>query len=115
MANPICYVEFWGSNAKGKSEFFREVFGWECVPHGENYAMWTTGEGEMGGGLGSDESMGQCTVAYIQVADIEATLKSIEANGGSTIIPKKQISEDHGYFAHFKDCCGTIVGLWSKS
>ena len=115
MANSLCWVEFYGKDVAQKSKFLKDVFGWESTPHGDNYAMWTSGEGQMGGGLGNEESMGLCTVAYIEVDDIEATLKKIEDNGGSTVIPKTQISEEHGYFAHFTDCCGTKLALWSKT
>ena len=113
MANGVCYIEFTGKDVAGKSKFFQDVFGWNSTPHGEGYAMWTSGEGELGGGFSGEGE--PKTIAYIEVADIDATLNTIGENGGSTLVPKTKISDEHGFFAHFKDCCGTIVGLWSKS
>lgn len=113
MANGICYIEIIGKDVAGKSKFFKDVFGWNATPHGDTYAMWSSGKEELEGGFSSHGESG--TIAYIEVDDIEATLKTISENGGSTVVPKTKIDEDHGFFAHFNDCCGTTVGLWAKT
>lgn len=113
MANSICWIEFYGKDVAGKSKFFKDIFGWDSTPHGDSYAMWTSGKDEMGGGFGAEGT--PRTIAYIEVDDIEATLKTIGENGGSTVVPKTKISDEHGFFAHFNDCCGTLLGLWAKS
>ena len=113
MVNPVCWIDFHGMDVAKKSKFFQDVFGWECSPLGERYALWTSGEGEIGGGL-NDEGEPK-TIAYISVDDIEASLKSIAENGGKTVLPKSKLDGDHGFIALFTDCCGTTVGLWSKT
>ena len=47
--------------------------------------------------------------------DLQLALDKVEAAGGSVSIPKRQISEDHGYMAVIEDTEGNRVALWSKS
>ena len=53
-------------------------------------------------------------MAFIEVEDIEATLAKVETAGGAVITPKSKISDEHGYFATFKDPQGIDWSLWSK-
>jgi len=46
-------------------------------------------------------------------ADLQEYLDGVVPAGGEVVIPKTLISEEHGYFAHFKDVEGNIVGLHS--
>jgi predicted enzyme related to lactoylglutathione lyase len=54
------------------------------------------------------------TLVYFGVADIEAALGRVNANGGRTLMPKTSIGE-HGFIAHFEDCEGNRVALHSRS
>jgi predicted enzyme related to lactoylglutathione lyase len=49
-------------------------------------------------------------IVYFSVIDIEATLKTINASGGKTLMPKTQIGE-YGFVAHFEDCEGNHLAL----
>lgn len=49
---------------------------------------------------------------YISCADIEGTLKRIEANGGKVLSPKRSIGE-YGFIAEFEDSEGNLVSLHS--
>ena len=42
-------------------------------------------------------------------------LAKIEDKGGQIINNKTKISDEHGYYALFKDTCGNYMGLWSKN
>ncbi len=119
MANSICHTEFVSHNMEQSQKFFAEIFGWTFTPMGEEYALWSAGEGEPSGALRLEKpgeaELAASTIVYIEVEDIEATLKSIETGGGKTVCPKTLISEEHGYFALFTDPSGGSIGLWSKS
>jgi predicted enzyme related to lactoylglutathione lyase len=52
------------------------------------------------------------TVVYFTVDDIEETLRRINANGGKTLLPKKNIGE-YGFIAHFEDTEGNRLALHS--
>lgn len=117
MGDKVCHIEFLAGNLAAAGEFYSNVFGWEITPMGDNYALWAAGDESLGGGLslGDEGSGGQRTVVYIKVDDIEAKLAQITGAGGETVVPKTKISEEHGFFALFKDPSGTIVGLWGKT
>jgi predicted enzyme related to lactoylglutathione lyase len=50
------------------------------------------------------------TVVYFTVDDINGTLRKINKNGGTTMIPKKSIGE-YGFIAHFIDTEGNRLAL----
>jgi predicted enzyme related to lactoylglutathione lyase len=115
MPNTICHVEFMSADLAASSRFYQQIFSWHAIPMGEEYMVWSPGEGETGGGFSMEIPGGQRTVVYISVEDIEAKLGEIETAGGAMLVPKTQISKEHGYFALFKDPHGTVLGLWSES
>lgn len=52
------------------------------------------------------------THVYFSVNDIESTLAKVNANGGKTLVQKTDI-EQYGFFAHFEDSEGNLIGLHS--
>lgn len=115
MPNEVCHIEIVATDGAKAAEFYGGVFGWETsVDPASGYVMFKDGSG-VGGGLTAPMYEGHTgTCIYIHVEDIEAMLKEIEAAGGETLIPKTRISEEHGFYALFKDLSGNVVGLWSK-
>ena len=53
------------------------------------------------------------TIFYVQVDNIEESLKTAESLGGKTLVPKVDIP--NGSFAWFSDPDGNTVGLWKPS
>lgn len=53
-------------------------------------------------------------VPYIRPDDFEATLAAVERAGGEVRIPKTDVM-GYGWFAHFRDPDGNIVGLWEDA
>jgi len=51
-------------------------------------------------------------VIYFSVDDIEETLRRVNANGGTTVLPKKSIGQ-YGFIAHFEDTEGNHLALHS--
>jgi uncharacterized protein len=54
------------------------------------------------------------SMVYFSVADIDATLARVQANGGRVLNPKMSIGE-FGFVAHFEDCEGNRVALHSMA
>ena len=54
------------------------------------------------------------TMIYFSVANIEAVLARVEANGGRTLTPRTDIGE-YGFYAYFEDSEGNRVGLHSSA
>ncbi len=116
MANPICHMEIPSTDLSESKRFYETVFGWQVTiePDG-SYAMFSPGEDELGGGFDPSISVSEGgVVAYIKVENIPAALASIAEHGGSIVKEKTQISPEYGFYALFKDCCGNLIGLWSK-
>jgi hypothetical protein len=114
MANgEICHIEIFSKDLKTSKKFYEDIFGWEVKTELEgipNYATFMD-KGDMGGGF-TDEVEG--IFFYIEVDDIDETLKQIENAGGKTEVPKTRISDEIGYAGIFTDPSGTRIGLWSK-
>ncbi len=77
------------------TKFYGAVVGWSVppqppLPDGRDYRMIMRGDGRAAGGmLGLSARMQQqgarpCWLAYIEVADVDAATRAIEADGGST-------------------------------
>jgi predicted enzyme related to lactoylglutathione lyase len=115
--NGICHIEIPCTDLNKAARFYGDVFGWETQMIPEmDYAVYKAPDG-VGGGFSksariSDEAG---IMLYIEVEDIPATLKKIEASGGKQIKEKTRISPEHGYFGLFVDGEGNAVGLWSKA
>ncbi|MCD4734026.1 VOC family protein [bacterium] len=112
--NNICYFELPAQNLGKTTAFYEKLFAWKHGSSGAEYAMVNPPSG-IQGGLGKET---KTAVLYIEVEDITATLKEIEAAGGATVLPETKIEtddgEDFGKFGLFKDPEGTLMGLWSK-
>ena len=55
----------------------------------------------------------QFTHFYIETDDVAALLKTVEIEGGKTIVPPVEIPS--GTFAWFADVEGNIAGLWKPN
>ncbi len=110
--NGLCYAEFSATNLERAKTFYNEIFGWEFHAMDENYSTFQT-DG-IGGGIAKvEEVKSGGPIVYIQVEDIDTTLKVIGEKGGKTVVPKTKISDEHGSFAHFNDSEGNVMGIWT--
>jgi uncharacterized protein len=56
----------------------------------------------------------QGTIVYLNGgSDLSPILARVEKAGGSIVVPKTEIGNDFGFFAHFMDSEGNKVGLHS--
>ncbi len=115
--NGICHVEIPSKDFAMAKKFYGEVFGWECryIPE-MDYMTFKTPDG-VGGGFDKDReiSLHPGIEIYIEVEDIDATIKKTEAAGGTCVKGKTQISQEMGYYALIVDMEGNQLGLWAKN
>jgi hypothetical protein len=107
------FVEIPVTDLQASMDFYQKLFGWtfSTLP-GARYAFFKT-PGNIHGGLSADDAPGQGVVVYLEVKDIDATLKEIESKGGETVVKKTLITKEEGYYGRFRDPAGNVLGLWS--
>lgn len=114
--NTVTWWELQVNDVQQAEEFYGSVFGWSFQPFGDGYAMVTAPDGTPLGGLDADTGKGEQPAGrgsrvYVQVADLEQTLKTVEASGGTVVATRTLVSEDYGWWAMFTDPSGLRIGL----
>ena len=123
----VVHFEIPADNVERAKSFYKQAFGWDISQYpGMEYHMVNTAEvdqttrmpkevGAINGGMAKrNNDTNKTTVITVDVADIDAALKSIEKLGGK-MVQKKQPVADMGFTAYFKDTEGNIVGLWQSA
>lgn len=82
----------------------------------EKMACFPTGEGAISWAKDFNPSSNGVLVSLNTGNRLNATLKTIEKNGGEIVTPKTKINaENRGYFAVFIDSEGNKLGLYGDS
>ena len=112
VANPFSWCDIEVSDLKQAESFFGEVFGWEFVPFGDDFAV-ATKDGALVCGVMKAEGpvAGRGLRGYIATDDLEGTLQRVEAAGGSVAKTRREIGGDFGWWAWFRDPSGVVLGL----
>jgi uncharacterized protein len=117
-----CHVELLSGDRELAKRFYGEVFGWqfEDLPGVEYTSVRTSEDGIEAGIGGLAQATGKLPpassgfVAYILPDDFDATLAAIERAGGEVVIPRTDVM-GMGWFAHFRDPDGNLIGLWKDA
>jgi uncharacterized protein len=115
MPNDIAHFAIHADDCQRAKAFYVNVFGWTFEPWGPpNFWRIHTSPGAVHGALQQrrEPLSGVGMRGYecsISVADIDATAKSIEANGGALMMPPFLI-EGVGRLVMFRDTEGNSVG-----
>ncbi len=108
----IGHVEFASTDLERTRAFFSGLFGWSFNTWSEDYYLFSAPDKPNGGIMKVDKvEPGNSTVVYVEVDDIESTLKHVEELGGSVAQPKTEIP-DMGWYAHLTDPDGNVIGLY---
>jgi predicted enzyme related to lactoylglutathione lyase len=119
MSNDISFFAINADDVTRARRFYETVFKWGFEPWGPpGFYLIETGKGQptpVRGGLQERRELasGQKMVGFectISVADIDATLRAIEANGGRIAAPKFHIPSV-GTVAYFFDTEGNVAGV----
>jgi hypothetical protein len=124
IMNKVTHFEFpWDDKDRAKA-FYETVFGWKSFEWEQfGYTSWQTGPidkkmqptepGFINGGSSKRDPKMPYPMFYIDVKDIDETLKQIVKKGGAVVRGKTPLGEggSMGYLAWFKDSEGNILGL----
>lgn len=118
-AVPFCWYELMTSDAQGAATFYGKVIGWRVSAPAEgsamDYRMIQREDGGLTGGvLQLTEHMlaggaRPAWVPYLAVADIDAGLTAVQADGATALMPVTRIAE--GSFAMVADPQGAVFYL----
>lgn len=115
--NGICHIEIPSHDFEKARKFYGGLFKWQFDYMKEmDYLMFKAPDGINGGfskELAISEKAG--IFLYIEVEDIETTIKNGEEVGGKTVKGKAMIGPEIGYFAILADLEGNQIGLWAKN
>jgi len=111
---PVVHFEIHGKDRKKLGEFYRALFEWELDPQDAmNYTMVGPGVGGppegVGGGIAQTEAAPMVTV-YVQVLDLDETLRVAESMGGKTVMPPMDVPNGPT-IAQLQDPEGNVIGL----
>lgn len=115
--NPVVWFEIPVEDLERAKSFYESVFNFEMPVSemGPAHMAWFPGgpgEGASGALFKTDGYVPSHhgSIVYFHAPDIESSLKTIEENGGKTLVPKMSIGE-YGWFAQFEDSEGNRVSL----
>ncbi len=125
MARGVVHFEIPADDEVRAGKFYSSAFGWTVSPVPElSYTMIQTTPtdesgmpsvpGSINGGMFRRQGTVTSPVVTVDVDDIDAALESINALGGSTVMPRQEVG-NMGWSAYFKDTEGNIVGLWQNA
>ena len=114
MTRPVVHFEIHGKDAKKLQDFYAEIFGWKIDANNPmNYGMVEHGIGGppegVGGGITSSDAAPFVTF-YVQVVDLDETLKKAESLGGKAVMQPMDVPGGPT-MAQFADPEGNIIGL----
>lgn len=115
--NTVVHTELASKDVEATRRFFNKTFHWNFVeqdmPGSDPYIMIKDGQGHDFGGLRTVDKNepGPSVTNYIGVEDIQATIKSIEQNGGKVIVPVQTIP-DMGKMVWFQAPGGIVFACW---
>ena len=110
----ICYLEIPALDVKRSADFYEKVFGWQIRRREDGLVAFDDGVGEVSGTwvTGREPSNRPGVIIHIMVADMNATIEAVIANGGKIVRP---VGADLPEItARFSDLAGNIFGLYQE-
>ena len=116
----VVHFEIHAADPARGVKFYEKIFGWTFQKWEGPMEYWliTTGPDDQPGINGGllprrGEIDGQAVIAYVctvDVADLNGSIATVEANGGTLAVPKMPLP-GMGWFAYCKDTEGNIFGM----
>jgi predicted enzyme related to lactoylglutathione lyase len=110
------HIEIPTRDLRRAKAFYGKVFGWTFRDWSKEYVLFEIPGGGVGGGFFKVKKVPTkpAVNAYIQVEDIDATLKAIRNARGKILSPRTEISGGMGSWASFADNQGAVLFLWQR-
>ncbi len=99
-AGAFSHVELISKDPAKSVKFYEKVFGWKFDDMGEGYMFFTPPALPTGGLRGPQKGESPGSLSYIQVKDVDKTLKDAQGAGAVILVPKTEIP-NFGHYAVF--------------
>ena len=116
MAAPVVRWQIISPKPDDVSRFYGAVFGWtEQRDNALGYRAINTGspEGIQGGVWPAPPEAPTFVQLFVEVADVDAAVSAVTANGGSIVVPKSALP-DGDVMAIIRDPLGTSLGIVAR-
>jgi len=109
----VCYIEIPAEDVARSADFYRAVFGWQIRSRSNGSTAFDDGV-EVSGTFvrGRPPARETGLLIYVMVADAEATLRKVTANGGSIVEPVHPGAPE--VVARFRDPAGNLMGIYQE-
>ncbi|MDH5324403.1 MAG: hypothetical protein OEZ68_04180 [Gammaproteobacteria bacterium] len=114
LAHPpfVSHVEWRCTDLQKTASFFQALFGWHFDTFGDNYMLYTPGQGTCVGLLQTERvAPGNDCLVFIQVPSIATSLRQALDLDSKVLVPKKSIP-NYGWYAQISDPDQNPVGLF---
>ncbi|MEP6636979.1 MAG: VOC family protein [Acidobacteriota bacterium] len=116
----VVHFEIHAGDPERAVKFYEKIFGWSFQKWEGPMEYWliSTGPADQPGINGGlvrrrGEIDGQAVIAYVctvDVADLDASIVTVDANGGTVAVPKMPVP-GMGWLAYYKDTEGNVFGM----
>jgi predicted enzyme related to lactoylglutathione lyase len=112
-AGGVSYVDIPAIDPHASASFYEAVFGW-TVRRDPGRAAFEDGTGHVIGHFVTDVPVAHHSGVrpYIYVDDVDATLDSVVAEGGTVL--RATYAEGNLWVGTFRDPAGNVVGVWQS-
>ena len=110
----ICYIDIPANDPAAAAAFYKAVFAWEIRERGDGAVAFNDTVSQVSGTWTTSRKAVTETgiLVYIMCDDIEATIRSVVANGGEITQPVGLDAPE--LTARFRDPSGNIFGLYQE-
>jgi len=110
------HVEIPTRDLRRAKAFYGKVFGWTFSDFDRGYTMFSPPGGGVGGGIYKVKAIPRKpgVQAYVEVANVEATLQQIKKARGKVRRAKMEVP-GFGWWAEFADPQGAVLFLWQAA
>lgn len=117
LGAPI-WFDLMSSDPDKAQDFYGELFGWEAEAPNPDFGGYRNFRlnGNRVAGMGpvmSPEGASDVWTIYLRTDDPDATVKAVEAAGGSIMVPPMDVGEEGTMMVAF-DSAGAVVGFWKS-
>ena len=104
------------NDVEGAKRFYGEVFNWKFEGSERDYVHVSAGDRMIGGirALGADEKQPPAWLGYVGVADVAATVATMEKASGRVYVPTT-VMDKVGTFAVVADPTGAVLAPWRSA